>query len=104
MAIILNTSINLSKIPKDKIIEGKKGKYLPISVTVNDELNDFGNQGHVTVGQSKEERDSKQDKTFLGDVRVGWTNGATQKLDSSEKGQATKESPAAEVAGDDLPF
>ena len=35
MAGIIKASINLSAIPKDKIIEGKKGKYLPITITVN---------------------------------------------------------------------
>ena len=34
MAGIIKGSINLSEIPKDKIIEGKKGKYLPISITI----------------------------------------------------------------------
>ena len=29
MALILAASINLNEIPKDKIIVGKKGKYLP---------------------------------------------------------------------------
>ena len=29
MASIIKTSIDLTKIPKDKIIDGKKGKYLP---------------------------------------------------------------------------
>ena len=37
MAGIVKGSINLSMIPKDKIIQGKKGKYLPVSITVNDE-------------------------------------------------------------------
>ena len=38
MASIIKTSINLSAIDKDKIIIGKKGKYLPITITLNDEL------------------------------------------------------------------
>ena len=54
MAGIIKTSINLSQIPKDKIIIGKKGKYLPIAITVNDEPDQFGNQGPVIVDQSKE--------------------------------------------------
>jgi hypothetical protein len=29
MAGIVKASINLDNIPKDKIIKGKKGKYLP---------------------------------------------------------------------------
>ena len=63
------------KIPKDKIINGKKGKYLPITITINDEQDQFGNQGPVTVQQTKEERDAKAPKTYLGNARVVWTNG-----------------------------
>jgi len=76
MAGIIKTSINLSAIPKDKIIEGKKGKYLPITITINDEVDQFGNQGPVIVSQTKEERDGKVEKTYLGNAQVVWTNGA----------------------------
>ena len=75
MAGIIKASINLNAIPKDKIIQGKKGKYLPISITVNDEPDQFGNQGPVCVDQSKEEREAKTPKTYLGNVKVVWTNG-----------------------------
>ena len=51
MASIIKTSINLNAIPKDKIFTGKKGKYLPITITLNDELDQFGNQGPVVVEQ-----------------------------------------------------
>ena len=44
MAGIIKTSINLSQIHKDKIIVGKKGKYLHNAFTVNDEPDQFGNQ------------------------------------------------------------
>ena len=54
MAGIIKASINLNAIDKSKIIEGKKGKYLPITITVNDEPDQFGNQGPVTMDQSKE--------------------------------------------------
>ena len=75
MAGIIKTSINLSNIPKDKIIMGKKGKYLPITITVNDEIDQFGNKCPVIVSQTKEERDAKMYKTYLGNVQVAWTNG-----------------------------
>ena len=97
MAVILNTSINLSEIPKDKIINGKKGKYLPITITVNDQLDDFGNQGPVIVAQTKEERDAKTQKTYLGNVKVAWTNGEIHKLENQNQ-----KAPAA--AENDLPF
>jgi|TARA_R100000656_G_scaffold142_2_gene238 hypothetical protein len=75
MAGIVKGSINLSNIPKDKIIVGKKGKYLPIVVTVNDDVDQFGNQGPIVVDQTKEERENKVAKTYLGNVKVVWTNG-----------------------------
>ena len=59
----------------DKIYIGKKGKYLPITITINDENDQFGNQGPVVVEQSKEEREAKSPKTYLGNVQVVWTNG-----------------------------
>ena len=54
MAGIIKTSINLTAIPKDKIIVGKKGKYIPIAITINDEPDQFNNQGYVTVVASTE--------------------------------------------------
>jgi len=75
MAGIIKTSINLSAIPKDRIIIGKKGKYLPIAITVNDEPDQFGNQGPVIVDQTKDEREAKAPKTYLGNCKVVWTNG-----------------------------
>jgi hypothetical protein len=84
MAGIIKTSINLSAIPKDRIITGKKGKYLPISITVNDETDQFGNQGPVAVDQTKEEREAKEPKTYLGNVRVVWTNGTFPEPDTHD--------------------
>ena len=101
MALILAASINLNEIPKDKIIVGKKGKYLPISITLNDELDQFGNQGPVIVSQSKEERAAKEAKTYLGNVKLVWTNGEVKKFDNPQQQAAT--APAAAVE-DDLPF
>ena len=83
MASIIKTSINLNEIPKDKIINGKKGKYLPISITINDEPDQFGNQGPVIVEQTKEERDAKAAKSYLGNVKVVWTNG--QNVDTAPR-------------------
>ena len=102
MALILAASINLNEIPKDKIIVGKKGKYLPISITLNDELDQFGNQGPVIVSQSKEERTAKEAKTYLGNVKLVWTNGEVKKFDNPQQQQAAP-APAA-VIEDDLPF
>jgi hypothetical protein len=104
MALILAASINLNEIPKDKIIIGKKGKYLPISITLNDELDQFGNQGPVIVSQSKEEREAKQAKTYLGNVKLVWTNGEVKKFDNQQQQAAPPVPQHQNVLEDDLPF
>ena len=102
MASIIKTSINLNEIPKDKIIVGKKGKYLPITITINDEPDQFGNQGPIVVAQSKEERESKTAKVYLGNVQVVWTNGDNVAA-APRDGQPQQAAPAAQPV-DDLPF
>ena len=101
MASIIKTSINLNNIPKDRIFEGKKGKYLPITITLNDEPDQFGNQGPVDVEQTKEERDAKASKTYLGNVKVVWTNG--QNVDTAPRDMNSTPAPAP-AETEDLPF
>ena len=102
MASIIKASINLNAIPKEKIFVGKKGKYLPITVTLNDELDQFGNQGPVVVEQTKEERDAKAPKTYLGNVKVVWSNG--QNVDPAPRDNQSAPAPAPAAAEEDLPF
>ena len=100
MASIIKASINLSQVPKDKIIVGKKGKYLPITITINDDLDQFGNQGPVCVDQSKEAA-----KTYLGNVTVVWTNG--DNVEPAPRDGADAPPPPRPVVQDesvDLPF
>lgn len=105
MASIIATSIDLTKIPKDKIINGKKGKYLPITITINDELDNFGNNGPVIVQQTKEERDAKVDKVYLGNVKVVWTNGENvAPAPKQEAAVGTPQPAAVNEVEDDLPF
>jgi len=98
MASIIKASINLSEIPKDKIIPGKKGKYLPITITINDETDQFGNQGPIVVAQTKEERDAKEKKTYLGNLQVVWTNG------DNVAAAPRDDQPQQAAVEEDLPF
>jgi|TARA_R100000479_G_scaffold15757_2_gene6091 hypothetical protein len=102
MAGIIKGSINLAAIPKDKIIQGKKGKYLPVSITVNDEQDQFGNFGPIIVDQTKEEREAKAEKTYLGNVRVVWSNGTFPEAPKHEA--PAKPAAAAPIDDVDLPF
>ena len=101
MASIIKTSINLNNIPKDKIYNGKKGKYLPITITLNNEPDQFGNQGPVVVEQTKDERDAKAEKTYLGNVKVVWTDGNnvdTAPRDNNQPAAAPAPAPAEDLS------
>ena len=102
MASIIKGSINLEMIDKSKIFVGKKGKYLPVTITINDEVDPYGNQGPIIIEQSKEEREAKTPKTYLGNVKVVWSNG-TNVSAAPREGQEAQSQPAA-AAVDDLPF
>ncbi len=105
MASIIKTSINLNAIDKTKIIKGKKGQYLPITITLNDEVDQFGNQGPVIISQSKEEREGKVDKVYLGNVQVVWSNGENVPAAPRDGSPAPVQQAATPVAADDdLPF
>ena len=103
MAGIIKTSINLTAIDKTKIIQGKKGQYLPITITVNNDVDAYGNHGPVAIPQSKEEREAKEQRTFLGNAKIVWTDGEFPQPVRTDN-QPQQAAPAAPVAQDDLPF
>ena len=95
MASIIKASINLNEIPKDKIIIGKKGKYLPVTITINDEVDQLWKSRSNSSSKTKEEREAKAPKTYLGNVQVVWTNGdnvaAAPREDQPQASRATSE-------------
>jgi len=99
MASIIKASINLNEIPKDKIYVGKKGKYLPITITINDEPDQFGNNVGMWDSQTKEQREAKEKRNYTGNAKVVWTDG---KVSVAEK-QVTPQESEPQV-DDDLPF
>lgn len=101
MAQIISASIDLMKIDKSKIVEGKNGaKYVNISVILNDEKDKFGNDCAITLGQSKEEREAKEAKVYLGNGKTVWTN-VQQAIVAPESVVRGMGDPAKR---DDLPF
>ena len=106
MATLISGSLNVSKTPKDKLIEGKTGKFLPITVALNNEVDQYGNNASFWVTQTKEEREAKTPKTYLGNGKVVWTDGSNVQVPPREESIPTKTaSLSTPVDGeDDLPF
>jgi hypothetical protein len=92
----INLSICLSDIPKEKIkVSEKNGKkYLNISIAGKKEKDQFGNDVYAFVSQTKEEREAKADKSYIGDgTYIEFTN-AVKQVEQMETSQNN----------DDLPF
>lgn len=97
MSKLLSLSVDVSKITKDKLIPGKKGKYLKLTVSIGDEKDQYGNDVSCWEEQSKEERDAKKKKNFLGNGKVFWES-------DSRPSQETHNHEDESEEEDDLPF
>jgi hypothetical protein len=102
MSRIISASIDLAKIDRSKITKGKNGqKYYSISISVNDEADKFGNDVAITAGQSKEEREAKAAKVYIGNGKTVWASETPGAKPASAPAKAA--APAA-AQDDDLPF
>ena len=99
MATIINASIDVTKIPKDALVTGKKGTYANVTVFINDETR-FGNNASIAMSQSKEQREAGEPKVYLGNGRVVYTEGA---VTVAEKEDAPAQ-PVAQTEEAALPF
>ena len=94
MAQLRAVSIDLTKIDKSQIVEGKNGgKYVNVTLSVNDTEDQYGNNVSLWQSQTKEERESKANRNFLGNGKKLWSD------DSKPQGKAS-----APVKDDSLPF
>lgn len=100
MSTLINGSIRVDKLPKEKFIKGKDGAvYYNFTISVQDETR-YGNNVAFMDSQTKEEREAKMPKTYLGNGKVVWTDG---KVTLAEREEEKVLVPVDEQSGD-LPF
>ena len=100
MSAIINASIRVDKLPKEKFVKGKDGAvYYNFTLSVNDETR-YGNNVAVMDSQTKEEREAKVARNYLGNGKVVWMS--DQGVTVAERDDQPQ--AVAEPASDDLPF
>ena len=83
-----------------KTVQAKGEKGLSVTVSVNDETNEYGQNTYAFVSQSKEQREAKAKKFTVGNGKVFWTDGGINLAVKKDKPQTT---PVLEDDSD-LPF
>ena len=96
MGAIIKASIRVDKLPKEKFIKGKDGAvYYNLTISDNDDTR-YGNNVAIMDSQTKEEREAKAQKTYLGNGKVVWHNEIIKLAERQEE--------VVESNNDDLPF
>ena len=76
MSSIINLKIDVTKLTKDKLFKGEKGTYANITVAANmDGESEYGDTHYLFESQSKEEREAKTPKVYLGNGKEFVFNG-----------------------------
>lgn len=97
MAQLVAVSIDLTKIDKSRIVKGAKGgKYVNLTLSINDEEDQYGNNVSLWQSQTKEEREAKENRLFLGNGKSLWND--------SDKGSKASKTSKKEEVHDDLPW
>tara|TARA_A100000172_G_scaffold40672_1_gene24832 strand:+ start:435 stop:710 length:276 start_codon:yes stop_codon:yes gene_type:complete len=91
MSALINFSIDVKKLPTQNFKEVNGKIWLNLTMAVND-TSKFGQNAAIYVAQSKEEREAKKSRFYLGNGSVIWTD--------NKICLATKDEPVVE----DTPF
>ena len=97
-------NICLSDIDKSKIFTAKNGKkYLSVVVTERKEVDQYGNDLVVYVSQSKDERDNKAQKNYIGNGKT-YQPFSRQQEDVDDRPQPSSMTQPQDEETEDLPF
>jgi len=94
-------------------ITKKSEKGVAITVSISDTVNDYGQNVTSFVSQTKEQREAKVNRFYVGNGKVFWTDGnvsVAPKQDQPAQQHASQSKPQATAVqdlvndDDDLPF
>ena len=93
MKVGISINIDVTKIDKARIVEGKKGKYIDVTAFIDlDEQDEYGNNGMVTQNVTKEEREAKVLGPILGNAKVFYRDEGQQQ--AKPRQAPAKQAPA----------
>ena len=107
--MLLSSYINLNKL--DKSVDVNDKGYLNLTIAVNEETDEYGNNAAIWVNQTAEQREAGEPRKYVGNGKVVFIKEgenlqvAEKKEFVSNAGQNPQSVPAkTEVTNEDLPF
>jgi type IV secretory pathway VirB9-like protein len=86
-----------------KTIRAKKEKGLSITFSIDDKTNQFGQNVSAFATQTKEQREAKAKKYYIGNGSIVWTDGTIKVAEKVDKNQQ-QSAPAVMGEENELPF
>lgn len=83
------------------VVKQKGEKGLSIDISISDETNQFGQNLTAYVSQTKEQREAKAKRYYVGNGKCFWTDG---KINVAKKTEVHQAEPVNQKDSDDLPF
>ena len=84
------------------VVKKKGEKGVSIDISINEQTNDYGQNLSAYVSQTKEQREEKKPKFYVGNGKVFYTDG---KIEVAKKKEVHEATPiATEEETEDLPF
>ena len=80
-------------------IKTKDGVWKNYTISINDDTNEYGQNVKMYEEQTKEQREAKAPKNYIGNGKIFWTDGNITVADKVDRGTTTAVTEEA-----DLPF
>lgn len=90
-------------ISREKLVFNEKG-WANVTVFLDDTTNPYGQNASAIMEQSKEQREAKEARTYLGNGKVVWTDGKISAAERMEKQVVGSQQSTAGRETPDLPF
>ena len=110
MKLGISVKIDVTKIDKSRLFQGKKGTYLDLTTFIDTEqLDQYENNGFISQSVSKEERDQNIQTPILGNCKVFYNSDPATPMpnnvrDQYQQQQQPPQAPAGDQWSDDIPF
>lgn len=87
-----------------KTIEKKGDKGISLTVSINDESNQYGQNLSAYVSQSKEDREAKKDRFYVGNGKTFWTDGKITVAEKQQNDSVVSDAVVVDDEDENLPF